>query len=60
MTAVIASNSISLSSIILISKNYLVIEMIPKNNKHFIYVLVEFISADDYRSSTCAPCVLKE
>lgn len=29
--------------------------MILKNNKYFIYVLVEFISADDYWSSACAP-----
>lgn len=50
---VIVPNNISLNNFILITKDYLATQMIPKNKQYFIYVLVPL-------STTHAPCGIKE
>lgn len=50
---VIVPNNISLNNFILISKDYLATQMIPKNKQDCIYVLVPLSTAH-------APCGIKE
>lgn len=60
MKAVIAPNNISLNNFLLLSKDYSVTQIIPRDSQHFIYVLVKFISTSVYGSPARAPCGLKE